>query len=52
MKKLPRLLQQGKVDPVRSRLMPGGLAAIGEGFAEMRAGKVRGEKLVYTVGGE
>lgn len=52
MKKLPSLLQQGKVDPVRSRLMPGGLAAIGEGFAEMRAGKVRGEKLVYTVSGE
>lgn len=29
--------------------MPGGLADIGNGFAEMRAGKVRGEKLVYHV---
>lgn len=34
------------------RLMPGGLADIGKGFEEMRAGRVRGEKLVYRVGGD
>jgi hypothetical protein len=51
MKNLRVLLEQDKVVPVRSRLMPGGLASIGQGFDEMRAGKVRGEKLVYEVGG-
>jgi hypothetical protein len=52
MKRLPALLEQGKVVPVRSRLMPGGLGSIGGGFDEMRAGKVRGEKLVYEAGGQ
>ncbi|MCJ1259092.1 hypothetical protein MMC24_006927 [Lignoscripta atroalba] len=51
MKKLPGLLKEGKVVPVRHRLMPGGLGDIGKGFEEMRAGRVRGEKLVYRVGG-
>ena len=32
--------------------MPGGLGDIGEGFEEIRAGRVRGEKLVYRVAGE
>jgi len=51
MKKLTGLLETGKVVPVTHRLMPGGLADIGKGFDEMKARRVRGEKLVYRVAG-
>lgn len=50
LKSLTDLLQDGKVHPVKHRLMPGGLASINQGFDEMRGGRVRGEKLVYKVG--
>ncbi|KAA6411320.1 MAG: hypothetical protein FRX48_04600 [Lasallia pustulata] len=52
LKNLTALLKDGKVVPVPHRLMPGGLANVGKEFEEMRARKVRGEKLVYRVGGE
>ncbi|KAL8833883.1 MAG: hypothetical protein Q9170_004030 [Blastenia crenularia] len=50
LKSLPGLLLSGKVQPVKHRLMPGGLASINQGFDEMRSGRVRGQKLVYSVG--
>ncbi|CZT48856.1 uncharacterized protein RSE6_09615 [Rhynchosporium secalis] len=49
---LTPLLREKKAVPVKHRLMKGGLGQISEGFEEMRSGKVRGEKLVYRVGGE
>lgn len=49
---LTRLLQEQKVVPVKHRLMNGGLENISRGFDEMRSGNVRGEKLVYRIGGE
>ena len=53
LKQLTGLLVSGKVKPVRHRLLEGGLeTGIGKGFEEMKAGKVRGEKLVVCVGGE
>ena len=53
LKQLTGLLESGKVKPVRHRLMEGGLeTGIGKAFEEMKAGKVRGEKLVVCVGGE
>lgn len=52
LKNLSHLLEEGKVVPVPHRLMSGGLGDIGKGFEEMRAGKVRGEKLVYRVAGD
>ena len=48
---LTGLLTSGTVVPVPHRLMAGGLADIGKGFDEMKAGRVRGQKLVYEVGG-
>lgn len=50
LKNLTGLLMDGKVVPVKHRLMPGGLANISQGFDEMRSGRVRGEKLVYKIG--
>lgn len=52
LQELTKLLEQGKFVPVPHRLMSGGLSGIQAGFNEMQAGKVRGEKLVYEVGGE
>ncbi|MCJ1246727.1 hypothetical protein MMC30_003936 [Trapelia coarctata] len=52
LKSLTSLLAEGKLQPIKHRLMAGGLGDIGKGFEEMRAGRVRGEKLVYRVGGE
>lgn len=52
LKNLTCLLEEGKVVPVPHRIMPGGLGDIGKGFEEIRAGRVRGEKLVYRVAGE
>ncbi|KAH7313139.1 chaperonin 10-like protein [Rhexocercosporidium sp. MPI-PUGE-AT-0058] len=49
---LTPLLREQKVVPVKHRLMSGGLESISLGFDEMRLGRVRGEKLVYRVGGE
>ncbi|KAL3428072.1 zinc-binding dehydrogenase [Phlyctema vagabunda] len=49
---LTALLEEERVVPVRHRLMSGGLAEISDGFEEMRKGLVRGEKLVYRIGGE
>ena len=38
---------------MRHRLIDGGLEkGVAKGFEEMKAGKVRGEKLVVCVGGE
>lgn len=52
-KQLTGLLESGKVRPVRHRLVEGGLeTGIVNGFEEMQAGRVRGEKLVVRVGGE
>ena len=48
-RRLPELLSSGVLKPVPHRLMPGGLKKIGEGFAELKAGRVKGEKLVYRV---
>jgi len=49
LKNLTDLLENGKVVPVKHRLMPGGLANISQGFDEMRSGRVRSEKLVYKI---
>ena len=38
--------------PISHTLMPGGLADIGAGFAELKGGKVKGKRLVYKVGGD
>ncbi|KAI9775250.1 MAG: hypothetical protein M1816_006038 [Peltula sp. TS41687] len=51
LKNLTPLLEKGELVPVNHRLMAGGLGDIGNGFKEMAAGKVRGEKLVYRVAG-
>jgi len=51
LKSLTALLAEGKLQPVKHRLMAGGLGDNGKGFEEMRAGRVRGEKLVYPVRG-
>ncbi|MCJ1239661.1 hypothetical protein MMC14_007659 [Varicellaria rhodocarpa] len=42
MKRLTRLLAEGKLQPISHRLMPGGLKDIGKGFEEMRQGRVKG----------
>ena len=53
LKQLTGLLASRKVECVRSRLIDGGLEkGIACGFEEMKAGRVRGEKLVVSVGGE
>ena len=53
LKRLTGLLESGEVRCVRHRLVDGGLErGIAKGFEEMKAGKVRGEKLVVRVGGE
>ena len=52
-KQLTTLLKSGKVRAVRHRLVEGGLEkGLLKGFEEMKAGSVRGEKLVIRVGGE
>ena len=51
LRRLPELLRSGAFQPVPHRLMEGGLGEIGQGFAELRAGRVKGEKLVYRVAG-
>ena len=38
--------------PVKHRLMHGGLGDIGQGFAEMKSGRVGGKNLVYRVASE
>lgn len=53
LKQLTPLLESGKVRPVRHRRVEGGLEkGLLAGFEEMKAGRVRGEKLVVRVGGE
>lgn len=53
MKQLTELLESGKIRPVRHRLVSGGLEkGIAKGFEEMKAQKVRGEKVVVCVGGD
>jgi hypothetical protein len=52
MKKLTKLLDEGKIVPVKNRVMQGSLGDIAQGFVEMKAGRVRGEKLVYYVAGD
>ena len=52
MKNLTHLLDEGKIVPVKHRLMQGGLGDIGRGFAGMKSGRVRGKKLVYQVASE
>lgn len=53
LKQLTGLLESGKVRTVRHRLVKGGLeTGLTKGFEEMKAGKVRGEKLVVCIGGE
>lgn len=52
LKQLTALLESGTVRPVRHRLVAGGLeTGLAKGFEEMKAGRVRGEKLVVRVGG-
>lgn len=51
LRRLTVLLEKGKVVPIQHRLIPGGLGGILNGFAEMKSGKVRGEKLVCEVDG-
>ena len=48
--KLQKLLETGKVFPILSRPMTDGLVSIGNDFEKMRAGTLRGEKIMY--GGE
>ena len=49
LKKVPQLVKDGAVKPVPVKLWEGGLAAISDGLAYMREGKVSGEKIVYLV---
>ena len=35
--------------PNKARVLPGGLAAVEDGLALLKAGKVHGEKLVYRI---
>ena len=50
LKQLTALLESGKVRTVRHRLVEGGLEkGLLKGFEEMKAGRVRGEKLVVCV---
>jgi aspyridone synthetase trans-acting enoyl reductase len=43
------LLDNGLLKPHPIRVMPGGLGRVAEGIAELRLGKVSGEKLVYKI---
>ena len=50
---LTGLLESGRGRAVRHRLVEGGLEKrITNGFEEMKAGQVRGEKLLVLVSGE
>lgn len=42
-------LASGAVRAPRVRVVPGGLAGVGEGLRELREGKVKGQKLVYRI---
>ncbi|TDL25380.1 GroES-like protein [Rickenella mellea] len=46
---LGRWLDEGSFKPSRVRLVPGGLAGVGEALKELQEGKVHGEKLVYRI---
>ncbi|RDX46932.1 GroES-like protein [Lentinus brumalis] len=49
LKKVPRLVKEGKIKPLPVKLWEGGLAAIPEGFQYMKEGKVSAVKIVYRV---
>jgi NADPH:quinone reductase-like Zn-dependent oxidoreductase len=49
MRLLEKLVAEGKVKPYPKRLGSGGLEGVLKGLEEMKAGKVRGEKLVYRL---
>eukprot|EP01116_Phalansterium_solitarium_P020193 TRINITY_DN5891_c0_g1_i1.p1 TRINITY_DN5891_c0_g1~~TRINITY_DN5891_c0_g1_i1.p1 ORF type:complete len:340 (-),score=140.96 TRINITY_DN5891_c0_g1_i1:132-1151(-) len=46
---ISNLLAEGKLKTLPIKLMPGGLDGVQAGFDYMKAGKVRAEKLVYTL---
>lgn len=46
---MAKWLSEGKFKGNRVKLMPGGLAAVQEGLALLRANQVSGEKLVYRI---
>jgi hypothetical protein len=45
--KIPGWLQDGTLQPNTSKVLPGGLEAVKEGFQMHRDGKISGFKLVY-----
>jgi NADPH-dependent curcumin reductase CurA len=47
--KLPNWLQDGTLQTNTSKVLPGGLSAVPEGFQMHRDGKISGYKLVYEV---
>jgi NADPH:quinone reductase-like Zn-dependent oxidoreductase len=44
-----KLVAEGKLKPHPKRLVPGGLEGILKGMEELKAEKVRGEKLIYRI---
>ncbi|EJD46154.1 GroES-like protein [Auricularia subglabra TFB-10046 SS5] len=48
-KHLPALVESGKVKPVPRKQWDGGLSAIPEGLEFQKAGKVSGQKVVFTI---
>lgn len=49
LQKLPEIVKRGNIKPNPVKLWDGGLDAVEDGFAYMKAGKVTGEKIVYRV---
>lgn len=46
--KLPKWIEEGSLVPNRSKVLPGGLNAVREGFEMHKEGKISGFKLVYN----
>jgi hypothetical protein len=42
-------IEEGKIKPNKSKVIPGGLDAVAQGFQEYRDGKISGYKLVYEL---
>ena len=43
-------VKEGKIRPLRVKVMPGGLAGVKDGWKYMEEGNVSGVKLVYRIG--
>lgn len=48
-KQIPQWLKEGKLKSNASKVLPGGLEAVKEGFRMHREGKISGFKLVYEI---